>query len=70
MGDYDNSDSGDDSAIHVKIDKASNDTKQNINMLTLSVIKYFDNQGPKLSACYAILWLAYLSTLGSLPRNV
>ena len=46
--DYDNSDSVDDAVIHVKNYKASTDTKQNINMLTFPVIKYFDHQGPKI----------------------
>ena len=32
--------SGDDAVLHVKIDKAFTDTKKNINILTLSVIKY------------------------------
>ena len=48
MEDYDKYDSGYDAVIHVKIDKASNDTKRNINMLTFPVIKYFDNQGPNI----------------------
>ena len=46
--DGDKSDSGYDAVIHLKIDKASTDTKKNINKLTLPVIKYFDHQGPKI----------------------
>ena len=64
MGDYDNSDNGDDSAIHVKIDKASNDTKQNINMLTFPVIKYFDNQGPKIVRMLREIMVSLFEHLG------
>ena len=46
--DYDKSDSGDNSVIHVKIDKSSTDTKQNFNNLTFAVIKYFDHQASKI----------------------
>ena len=45
--DGDNSDSGYSAVIHVKIDKASTDTKKNNNNTTFSVIKSFGNQGPK-----------------------
>ena len=48
MEDDDKSDSGDDAVIHVKIDKSSTDTKQNVNNLTFPVIKYFDHQGYKI----------------------
>ena len=46
--DNDNYDSGNESVIHVKIDKALTDTKKKTNKRTFSVIKYFDHQGPKV----------------------
>ena len=46
--DNDKSDNVNDAVIHIKIDKYSTDTKQNINNLTFPVIKYVDHQGPQI----------------------
>ena len=42
------SDSGYEPLIHVKIDKGSEDTKENTKNMTLQVIKSFDHQGSKV----------------------
>ena len=46
--DNDNYDSGNESVIHVKIDKTLTDTKKNNNKRTFPVIKYFDHQVHKV----------------------
>ena len=62
--DDDNSDSGDDAVIHVKIDKASTDTKQKINNLTFPAIKYFDHQGPKIVCVICRIMVRLFEHLG------
>ena len=49
LEDYDKSDSGDKTLIHVKIDKSKPATKYNITRLILPVIKYFYHQGPRVA---------------------
>ena len=62
--DNDKSDSGDDVVIHVKNDKYSTDTNQNINNLNLLVIKYFDHQIPKIVSVLRRIMVRLFEHLG------
>ena len=62
--DYDKSDSVDDAVINVKMYKASTDNKQNINILTFPVIKYFDHQGPKIVCVICRIMVRLFEHLG------
>ena len=62
--DDDKYDSGNDAVIHLKINKASTDTKQNINKLTFPVMKYFDHQGPKIVRMLCEMMVSLFERLG------
>ena len=56
---------GDDAVLHVKIDKASTATKKKISNLALSVIKYFDHQGPKIIRVLCNMMIMVFEHLGT-----